>query len=461
MRKVLLALVALVYSECVLADNFAAISVSLREDITLAQQRLATSERRIADASAQAYTRISEKQRKVSALRERVAVARRLADEQTLGLEQLQTRLNAWRDQHQYQKYLLTDFVEQVSVSSELAPIHVETVSAGLDFVRQRLRAKQQLMNPRWQPVKIVSADGSVTAAEALTLGPVTWFWQAGTGYGGLAVPTEQGLYTVQHPFQGAELAQLAELYQRGQARVSFDPTLDRALKIAKQDESLLEHLQKGGVWAVPILVFAALALVIATVKLVQLSRLPKLQPMLAERIAAILKPSLNIHALRELRGQLRGAEAELVAITFDTPVSQQRDERLFACLIEHRRKLDQFLGAIAVTAAVAPLLGLLGTVSGMIETFKMMTIFGAGEPSAVSGGISEALVTTELGLVVAIPALIFHALLSRHVNNYNARLETTAIKLGQLDWSPDTPREADENLTHEDGTTPLARATA
>ena len=90
-------------------------------------------------------------------------------------------------------------------------------------------------------------------------------------------------------------------------------------------------------------------------------------------------------------------------------------------------------LGAIALTAAVAPLLGLLGTVSGMITTFKLMTLFGSGDASAVSAGISEALVTTELGLVVAIPALLAHALMSRKVKSYYSELETTAIRLSQL----------------------------
>jgi len=68
----------------------------------------------------------------------------------------------------------------------------------------------------------------------------------------------------------------------------------------------------------------------------------------------------------------------------------------------------------IAVTAATAPLLGLLGTVSGMIRTFNLITLFGSGDPKPLAGGISEALVTTLFGLVVAIPALILHAFLSR-----------------------------------------------
>ena len=101
--------------------------------------------------------------------------------------------------------------------------------------------------------------------------------------------------------------------------------------------------------------------------------------------------------------------------------------------LLHNKHKLDYWLGAIAITAAVSPLLGLLGTVSGMIETFKLMTLFGAGDPAAVSGGISQALVTTELGLVVAIPALLLHALLSRRVKTYYGQLESCGVNLSQL----------------------------
>ena len=77
-----------------------------------------------------------------------------------------------------------------------------------------------------------------------------------------------------------------------------------------------------------------------------------------------------------------------------------------------------------SVIGGVAPLLGLLGTVTGMIHTFKLVTIFGSGEAHLLSGGISEALVTTEAGLVIAIPVLIAHAYFHRRVKSIIAGLE-------------------------------------
>ena len=89
-------------------------------------------------------------------------------------------------------------------------------------------------------------------------------------------------------------------------------------------------------------------------------------------------------------------------------------EEVLYEQLIGVQNKLQSWLPFIAITAATAPLLGLLGTVSGMIRTFNVITISGTGDAKPLAGGISEALVTTLFGLIVAIPALIIHALLSR-----------------------------------------------
>ncbi|MBT5707990.1 MAG: MotA/TolQ/ExbB proton channel family protein, partial [Verrucomicrobia bacterium] len=90
--------------------------------------------------------------------------------------------------------------------------------------------------------------------------------------------------------------------------------------------------------------------------------------------------------------------------------------------------KLERFLNVIAVTAATAPLLGLLGTVTGIIKTFKLMQVFGAGDPKPLMAGISEALITTELGLILAIPSLLLHALLSRKVAAVLSRLEKLSV---------------------------------
>jgi biopolymer transport protein ExbB len=75
--------------------------------------------------------------------------------------------------------------------------------------------------------------------------------------------------------------------------------------------------------------------------------------------------------------------------------------------------RLEVGLGALKILAAIGPLMGLLGTVTGMIITFQQITLFGTGDPKLMASGISQALVTTVLGLVMAIPLLLLHSFLS------------------------------------------------
>jgi len=99
--------------------------------------------------------------------------------------------------------------------------------------------------------------------------------------------------------------------------------------------------------------------------------------------------------------------------------VSMRLDEQLG----EESSVLNRGLPTVAVLAAVSPLLGLLGTVTGMIETFQSITLFGTGDPKLMSGGISQALVTTQLGLSVAIPLVLFHSLLVGRANRLIEKL--------------------------------------
>lgn len=91
---------------------------------------------------------------------------------------------------------------------------------------------------------------------------------------------------------------------------------------------------------------------------------------------------------------------------------------------------LDRFLNTLGTIASIAPLLGLLGTVLGMIEVFSGIMVNGVGDPNALAGGISVALITTAAGLTVAIPSLIFYRYFERLVDEYVVNMEEEALKL-------------------------------
>ena len=94
---------------------------------------------------------------------------------------------------------------------------------------------------------------------------------------------------------------------------------------------------------------------------------------------------------------------------------------------------LERFLDALGTIAEVSPLLGLLGTVFGMIEIFSQLMQHGAGDPTVLAGGISVALITTATGLSVAIPSLIFHRFFLRRVDEYVISMEMEALRLIEM----------------------------
>ena len=95
--------------------------------------------------------------------------------------------------------------------------------------------------------------------------------------------------------------------------------------------------------------------------------------------------------------------------------------------------ELERYLNSLGTIAAITPLLGLLGTVIGMIKVFAAITAFGVGDPTVLAGGISEALITTAAGLSVGIPALMFYRYFRGRVNALTVNMEQEAIRLVEV----------------------------
>lgn len=402
---------------------------ALGRDIQTAQRELSDAEDRVSRERGELAGRINAAQGRVLDLRERAVAARRLADEETLSLRQIETRLETWQDQSRFQSRLLAGFLDR-SGRRPLAQAGEIDLETDLRLLGEHLAAQQARLYPAWQSREIVLETGAIGTARLLALGPVKWFWDDRSEQSGL-VRTEDDIDRASIVFAGSADAGIANLYRGSQGTVTFDPTLSRALLLAEDQETLLEHLRKGGIWVIPILAFALFASTIAAAKGVWLYRLPNLLPAIGQRVDVAIREGGG--ALEALLSEVGGPQAVLVEVALNEQTAEQRDDRLYSALLEQRNRLERWLGAIAMTASVSPLLGLLGTVSGMIVTFRLMTLFGAGDAATVSAGISEALVTTELGLVVAIPALLAHALMSRKVKSYLGQLENDAVQLSQI----------------------------
>ena len=403
---------------------------SILSDIKTAQRTLSKTQNSISKEQATLAKQIFTKQQSLSKLREQAAVNRRLADENTLSLDQLQTRLDTWQQQQQYQLNLLSRFVRQNTSNSASSNESANSQNELLSRVVSLINNQEQALYPQLKKQSVVLSNGELSQANTLQVGPVAWFsTQTPKLMGLLNLDDESNalkVALVQSTSDDNPLDNTLKQNGVGSTLLTFDPSLTHLVTSQAQQESPLEHLEKGGLWAIPIILFACFALTIALLKAAQLLRLSKIKMHSQMQLQQLFKA--------ENSSEFSGMQQQLFNLTLQSEKGQVRDDQLFNQLIHDKHKLDNFIGAIAVTAAVAPLIGLLGTVSGMIETFKMMTLFGSGDPEVVSGGIAQALITTELGLVVAIPALVLNALLSRKAKAYYSQLEGFALQLSQLE---------------------------
>jgi biopolymer transport protein ExbB len=188
--------------------------------------------------------------------------------------------------------------------------------------------------------------------------------------------------------------------------------------------------MRAGGLLAWPILLIGALALVLVLERLVVLWRLRAN----ADALSREARQALDAGRVEECRAICRHyrrnpAAAVLAAGLAHAGQGAEALENAFReAILRQMPQLERFLPTLSVLGAVAPLLGLLGTVTGMISTFRALTTHGSGQPGLLSGGISEALITTQLGLAVAIPVLLLHHFLERRVERLADEMEATAI---------------------------------
>jgi biopolymer transport protein ExbB len=170
----------------------------------------------------------------------------------------------------------------------------------------------------------------------------------------------------------------------------------------------ILAELQKGGVIMVPLLLGSILALAIVIERAFGLRSRKILVPEIITAIKSI-KSGEDVRVAERICETHKGPFANIVLTTLQNQ-DLQRDELKDAILDQGRqevRVLERGLVTLETIAAASPLLGLMGTVIGMIKTFNVISEQGVGQASVLSGGISEALITTVTGLAIGIPALV------------------------------------------------------
>ena len=393
---------------------------------------------------------LSDLERELSEVRAAYQATTRTLDSRTLDLSNLRTEIESREDEAAYLSNLFGEYLrnlesrlhitelQRYEADLERAKLAVE--DTGLDdaevFARQvqlistSIGRLDEALGGTTFEGQAVDASGLVNQGTFALLGPVALFRPEHGDQGTLAEQRLGSLEPAALPFGNPlDAAAAAELIHARAGLLPLDPTLGNALKIEATEESFLEHVKKGGLVMVPIFAMAGLALCFALYKWLSMAFIgsPK-----EKRVASLLEAvgERDHEAVRRHVGMIRGPVGAMLTRGVDHMDEPRElvEEVLYEKVLTTRLRLNSFLPFIAICAASAPLLGLLGTVTGIINTFKMITVFGSGDVKSLSGGISEALITTKFGLTVAIPSLLLHAFLSRKARGVIGQMESAAV---------------------------------
>ena len=206
------------------------------------------------------------------------------------------------------------------------------------------------------------------------------------------------------------------ESNESGLARFAIDPARGQILALLVNTPDLRERIAFGGSIGYAIIILGSLTFLFGLVRLGFVSSISR-------------KVSVQKNASEPDDGNPLGRVLKIYADnrSMDTETLELKLEEQ---VLKESAKIESFLWLIKVVSAVAPLMGLLGTVTGMINTFQIITLFGTGDPKMMASGISEALVTTMLGLLTAIPLVLMHAVLFSMARGVTTVLEEQSTGL-------------------------------
>ena len=241
----------------------------------------------------------------------------------------------------------------------------------------------------------VVQADGSTAEEQSVRIGAFT---VVGTSNGGQYLIADEQLGALRPPYrQPGEASMLSDwLGSNGVALVGIDPSRGALLNIEAATPSIVERIQQGGTIGYIIIALGVIGLLIALWRLFALLQISAgMRRQLSDKLAAKDDNALGRVMIASLGDR---TDAELL------------EARLDEAVLRELPAIERGQSIIKLLAGIAPLMGLLGTVTGMIATFQAITAFGSGDAKLMAAGISQALITTVLGLVVAVPLLLLHS---------------------------------------------------
>jgi biopolymer transport protein ExbB len=392
----------------------------------------------------------------------------RTAEDRIITVERETTRLTTGQEQAAANKRRLLKDLEEVrktgayvtTLASDALKAFADSMPPGEEPLRaDRVQELQQQLEKASAagtggPVSLDIAEfllfrtervlgGSLVAGHAMNIkdnlvqegtfafaGPEVYFQPAGGGAGGVVRLREGSRQPAYYPLLEWPAPEKAALFAGQLGSIPADPTGGKALRLQQTGGTMLEHVDKGGKVAYIIVAVGILAILLMIHKVMDVAAMrvdnSARVPAFLGAVAAGSRQEAET-ALGGISRTTREVFAEGLKY-LDAPATLL-EEKLEAVLLGQRLHFERRLPLLAVIATAAPLMGLLGTVVGMVKTFTLITVFGTGNAARLSSGISEVLVATELGLTVAIPALVVHGFLSHRINKNLAQLERQALE--------------------------------
>ncbi len=372
---------------------------------------------------------------KVDAIQEKiVSLANDVQTEQE-NLSRLKQSLSEIQDNSQ-----ITDSVlMQARSSLQMYKIKVDESNSTTNAQKLQLAFKDasklytELSSIRTQKGKFFLKDGSTVQGDLVKVGNVATYGLSAKAAGALA-PAGEGAFKIWNVTGSADDAQALFAHKPLKTiDIFLYENVDKEVEYT-QEKTIEDTIKAGGLIGYIILGLGVVGLLLIILRVIFLiksgSNVTKISNIVVDKFNDC-NASNALNAIKDFKG----STARVIKTTIRN-IKKDRahvEDVVMESILNESTSLDRFGNFILVIAAVAPLLGLLGTVSGMISTFDIITQYGTGDPKLLAGGISEALVTTMLGLIVAIPLLLIGNLLSGWAQNIKDSMEQSALHIVNL----------------------------
>jgi len=296
------------------------------------------------------------------------------------------------------------------------------------DFLLERVR---QALGGSTAPGSSMMSDSNLVVKGTFAfVGPETFFRSDQGAGAGTVRPREGAAYPVTYPLAFWKPDEAKAFFEGKPGTMPADASAGKALRLRETKGTIAQHINKGGIIAYAILGVGLLSALMILQKMRDLSQMTIDKPDDVQGFLADVAQGARTRAQQAL-GSLKTTSRELFTVGLrhiDQP-KEVLEEYLQAVLLRQRLHYERRLPLLAVIAVASPIMGLLGTVTGMVRTFALITVFGTGNAGKLASGISEVLVATELGLMVAIPTLVAHGFLTHRIQKNLSLLERYAVE--------------------------------